>query len=120
MSVKRKNEKYLNQKSDTSARNNCNEPPLVNTTFYCELSCDKNREGHWDGKYVAIQLEDCADFFFTLFSYDSYRLVFELAHSKSHKRFAGNARIVDHFNLKPGGSASFVRDVTVTCDSLGP
>ena len=69
---------------------------------------------------MAMQLEDCVDFFFALFSHDSHRLVFELDHSQAYKRFADDAHIIKHFNLKPGSSAPFVRDVTVTSDSLGP
>ena len=50
---------------------NSNEPPLVGNPFYCESMCGKNREVNWDRSHTAVQLEDCEDFFFSLFSYDS-------------------------------------------------
>ena len=100
--------------------NDANKPPLVDNPFYHESSYVNNCEGHWDGNHAAMPLEDCVDFFFALFSYDSYQLVFELDHSQAHKRFADNARIIKHFNLKPSGSTPFVRDIAVASAYLGP
>ena len=69
--AKIKIEKHLNQKSAIDVHGNSNEPPLVGNPFYCESMCGKNREVNWDRSHTAVQLEDCEDFFFSLFSYDS-------------------------------------------------
>jgi len=47
-------------------------------------------------------------------------LVYELDHSQAYKRFAENAYIIKNFNLKPGGSVAFVRNIPVVAESLGP
>ena len=59
-------------------RNNVNKLPLVDNPFYQEFSCEKNREGHCDANHAAVQLEDCVDLFFTLFSHHYYQLEFDL------------------------------------------
>jgi len=93
---------------------------LKDNPFYKEFDYGKNRDGYWDGNHTALQLEDVADFFYTLFSNKQYQIIFELDHSQCHKRFMKNAHVVKHFNLGPGGSVPIVRDICVGKDSIGP
>ena len=122
VNAKRENEHYLNIDAAItlfgSSEKSKNE--LKDNPFYKEFDYGKNRDGYWDGNHTALQLEDVADFFCTLFSNKQYQIIFELDHSQCYKRFMKNAHIVKHFNLGPGGSVPIVRNVCAGKDSIGP
>lgn len=122
VNAKRKNEHCLNVDAAialfSSSEKSKNE--LKDNPFYKEFDYGKNRDGCWDGNHTALQLEDVADFFCTLFSNKQCQIIFELDHSQCHKRFMKNAHVVKHFNLGPSGSVPIVRDVCAGKDSIGP
>ena len=94
--------------------------PLKSNPFHRDFEHGKHRKGHWDGNHASVQLEDCNDFFFTLFSSDVYQLAYELDHSQAHKRFAEDAHFMKHLNPSPSGAIPIVRNIVIKANSLGP
>ena len=70
---KMKNTHYVNVKASIelhgrNEKNTKNEKNIEIPSFYRDFECSKERECYWDGNHAAIQIEDCTDFFFALFS----------------------------------------------------
>ena len=113
LNEKRKNKNYLSEHAAMESHGKLAKPPLETDPCYAEFLCGKNRSGYWDGNHVALQLEDVCDLFDDLFDKEKHKLVLELDHSQTHKRFTPDAFVVNDFNLFPGGKVPVVRDIEV-------
>ena len=116
---KRKNDIYRNFKAAIVVLGTDKKVLLKSNPFCRSFEDGKHRKGYWDGNHASTQLEDCNDFFFTLFSSDVYQLVYELDHSQAYKWYAEDVHVMKHFNLNPGGPVLIVHDIIIKTDSLG-